>query len=261
MHKKIILITLLIAALLYSCKTSEDLTYLKDMNDQELQDYLPKKPVDYRIKQNDNLYVKILTMNQEVNMLFSQSQSLQSNIGTQQMYGDPTSQFLNGNIVDQNGEVTLPILGKIKVEGFTISEAQNVVNKRAGEYLKEYTVQVKLLSYKFTMLGEFRSPGVYYNYNNNITLLEAISRAGGVTDFSKLNRIMLVRPTPKGYKTFKIDLSSKKMLASEAFYIQPDDVIYAGPDKNKNISLNSVTYSLLLSSLTTLLVILQFFRL
>ena len=49
------------AIALFSCKTSEDLTYLKDMNDQELQDHLPKKPADYRIKQNDNLYVKILT--------------------------------------------------------------------------------------------------------------------------------------------------------------------------------------------------------
>jgi len=260
MHKKIIL-SLFLAVALFSCKTSEDLTYLKDMNDQELQDQLPKKPADYRIKQNDNLYVKILTMNPEVNMLFSQSQSLQSTIGTQQMYSDPTSQFLNGNIVDKNGEITLPILGNIKVEGLTVSEAQAIVNKKAGEYLKEYTVQVKLLSFKITMLGEFRMPGVYYNYNNNITVLEAISRAGGVTDFSRLSRVMVVRTTPAGYKSFKIDLASKKLLESEAFYLQPDDIVYAGPDKNKNISLNSTTYSLLLSSLTTLLVIMQFFKL
>ena len=72
---------------------------------------------------------------------------------------------------------------------------------------------------------------------------------------------MVVRPTSLGYKSIKIDLASKKLLASEAFYLQPNDVVYAGPDKNKNISLNSVTYSLLLSSLTTLLVIMQFFKL
>jgi polysaccharide export outer membrane protein len=259
MLKKIIF-PLLLAIALFSCKTSEDMAYLKDMSDKELQDHIPQKPVEYRIKKDDNLYVKILTTNPEVNMLFSQSQSMQSAIGTQQMYGDLTSQFLNGNIVDQNGEITLPILGNIRLEGLTIPEAQAAVNKKAGDFLKEYTVQVKLLSFKITMVGEFRSPGIYYNYNNNITILEAISKAGGITDYGKINNLMVVRPTPEGYKSYLIDLSSEKILTSEAFYLQPDDVIYARPDKNKNIALNSLTYSLLLSSITTLLVLLQYFK-
>lgn len=261
MLKKIIF-SLFLAIALFSCKTSEDLTYLKDMNDQELQDHLPQKPADYRIKQNDNLYVKIITQNAEVNNLFSQNPASTQYLGSQQQsFADPSNQFINGNIVDQKGEISLPILGKVKVEGFTVPEAQDTINKKAGEYLKEYIVQVRLMSFKITMLGEFRSPGVLYNYNNYITVLEAISRAGGVTDFSRLNRVMVVRTTPAGYKSFKIDLASKKLLTSEAFYLQPDDIVYAGPDKNKNISLNSVTFSLLLSSLTTLLVIMQFFKL
>ncbi|MCK9412258.1 MAG: polysaccharide biosynthesis/export family protein [Prolixibacteraceae bacterium] len=252
---------ILLAIALFSCKTSKDLTYLKDMSDQELQDHLPKKPAEYRIKENDNLYVKIVTQNAEVNNLFSQNPVSTAYLGNQQQsFSDPSNQFINGNIVDQKGEITLPILGKIKVEGFTVSEAQDAIHKKAEEYLKDYIVQVKLMSFKITMLGEFRSPGVIYNYNNNFTVLEAISRAGGVTDYSKLNQIMVIRPTPAGYKSFKLDLSSEKLLTSEAFYLQPDDLVYAGPDKNKNISLNATTYSLLLSSITTLLVIMQFFR-
>ena len=251
---------LLLAIALFACKTSEDMAYLKDMSDKELQDHIPQKPVEYRIKQNDNLYVNILTTNPEVNMLFSPSHNPLSSTGTQQMYGDLTSQFLNGNLVDQNGEITLPILGNIRLEGLTVAEAQAAVNKKAGEFLKEYTVQVKLLSFKFTCVGEFRSPGIYYNYNNNITILEAISKAGGITDFGKINNLMVVRQTPEGYKSYLIDLASEKILNSEAFYLQPDDVIYARPDKNKNIALNAVTYSLLLSSITTLLVLLQYFK-
>jgi len=258
---KYLLPLLLLAMALYSCKTSEDMAYLKDMTDQELQDHVPQKPVEYRIRPNDILYVKILTMNPEINMLFNQSQSSQySSVGTQQMYGDLTSQYLNGSIVDLKGEITLPILGNIKMEGLTIAEAQAAVNKKAGEQLKEYTVQVKLLSFKYTLVGEFRSPGIYYNYNNNITILEAISRAGGITDYGKINNLMVVRTTPAGYKSYLIDLASEKILTSEAFYLQPDDVIYARPDKNKNIALNAVTYSLLLSSITTLLVLMQYFK-
>jgi len=257
---KYLLPLLLLAMALYACKTSEDMAYLKDMTDQELQDHVPQKPVEYRIRPNDILYVKILTMNPEINMLFSQSQSLTYTAGTQQMYGDLTSQFLNGNIVDLKGEITLPILGNIKLEGLTVAEAQATVNKKAGEQLKEYTVQVKLLSFKFSMVGEFRSPGIYYNYNNNITILEAISRAGGINDYGKINNLMVVRTTPAGYKSYLVDLASEKILTSEAFYLQPDDVIYARPDKNKNIALNSVTYTLLLSSITTLLVLMQYFK-
>lgn len=245
--------------LLFSCKSSEELIYLKDMQDKELLNGIPTTPPEYKIKVSDNLYVKIVTLDESVNAMFNQTQG-QSGGNSSQMYSDPANKFLNGNIVDKKGEITLPIIGSVKVEGLSIPDAQAAVIIKAANFLKEYTVQVKMLNYKITMMGEFRSPGVYYNYNNSISILEAVTLAGNVTDFGKISKLTIIRPTPEGYKSYMVDLSSKNLMASEVFYLQPDDVVYAGPDKNKKLAVNMPTITLFFTTITTLLVVLQFFR-
>jgi len=119
---------------------------------------------------------------------------------------------------------------------------------------------VKVLSFKVTVLGELRSPGVYYNYSSSMTVLEAIGMAGGVTDNARLSQLLVVRRTPTGSKSYRIDLSEKKLLSSDAYYLQPDDVIYVNADKLKNLNLTLPVYSFLLSGVTTLMVLLQYFR-
>ena len=74
------------------------------------------------------------------------------------------------------------------------------------------TVECKLLSFKFTVIGEVRAPGAYINYNNYLTVLEAIGRAGGVGDFGNRDRALVVRPVDKGSKTYRINLQDKNLL-------------------------------------------------
>ena len=111
------------------------------------------------------------------------------------------------------------------------------------------------MSYKVTVMGEVKNPGTYYNYSNNITVLEAISMANGITDFASISRVLVMRPTDKGSKSYRLNMTSKELLASEAFFLLPNDVVYVEPDKYKNVKLNSTTYSLALSSVTALLAI------
>lgn len=240
---------------LFSCRSNRDLVYLRDMNGFEQHIGLPGPVPYYRIKTNDNLYVNIQTLNPEVNQLFNPVQGVQ---GAQQIYAQPSGQYLNGYHVDSRGNIVLPIIGSVALAGLTIDEAQNIIQKKANEYLKEATVRVKLLSYKVTVMGEVKSPGVYYNYNNNFTVLEAISMANGITDYAGIKKVLVVRPTAKGSKSYRLDLSSKQLLASEAFFLQPNDVVYVQPERAKNFRLNTPVYSLFLSTVTTLLVILRF---
>ena len=144
----------------------------------------------------------------------------------------------------KNGEITLPILGKVsKWKALTVSEAPRyAVNKKAGEYSERIYGSGKAaeLINSPCSVSFVHCRGLCTTITTTSRFLEAISRAGGVTDFSRLNRIMVVRTTSAGYKSFKIDLASvRNCWSSEAFYLQPDDIVYAGPDKNKNISLNS----------------------
>ena len=254
-----ITILLLMLTLSFSCKTRKDLLYLHDIKDMEIQN-VPGPSPEYRIKPGDNLYVNIQSLNPIVNQLFNPTQSTAGSGGTQQAYGNPVSQFISGYIVDPSGAITLPVIGVVKVAEKTAIEAQAFVQEKAGTYLKDASVQVKVLSFKVTVLGELRTPGVYYNYSSSMTVLEAIGMAGGVTDNAQIAQLLIVRRTPTGSKSFRIDLSKKKLLASEAYYLQPDDVIYVNADKLKNINLTLPAYSFILSGITTLMVLLQYFR-
>jgi polysaccharide export outer membrane protein len=110
-----------------------------------------------------------------------------------------------------------------------------------------------------SVLGEVRTPGVYYNYNNTLTVLEAIGMAGGTTDYSKLTHVMVVRQTESKVHPYMLDLTSKDILYSEAFYLKANDVVVIRPQKLKNVRLNASYYTLGISSISTILLILNFF--
>jgi polysaccharide biosynthesis/export protein len=252
-------ILLLLIPLCFSCKTRKDLLYLQDIKDQEVQN-LPGPSPEYRIRPDDNLYVNIQTLNAAVNQLFNPLQGTSGSGGIQQTFGNPASQFISGYTVDPTGAITLPVIGAVMVAGKTAIQVQAFIQEKASIYLKDASVQVKVLSFKVTILGELRSPGVYYNYSSSMTVLEAIGMAGGVTDNAQLSQLLVVRRTPTGSKSYRLDLSEKKLLASEAYYLQPNDVIYVNADKLKNIRLTTPTYTFVLSAITTLMVLLQYFR-
>jgi polysaccharide export outer membrane protein len=211
----------------------------------------------YLLKVNDNLFVDILTQNAEVNALFNPTKSAY-NSGTSQNYGDASSQLLNGFQVDRQGHITLPIIGQVKVEGLTLSQAEEAIQQQADEYLNDATVKVKLLSFKYTVLGEVNSPGVYYNYNAVFTVLDAISVAKGETDYSQLNQVRVLRTTATGKQVYEIDFRTKDFMRSDAFYLLPNDVVYVQADKNKALKVNYSLYSLIFSSISALILLLNY---
>jgi len=258
MQKQLLLILVCLTGLFFtSCKTSKDMVYLNNTNDQEVLEGIPGRISEYIIKTNDNLYVDIQSMSPEVNAMFNPSKGAGMQSGTQQNYGQLSGQYLNGFQVDLSGNVNLPIIGKVALAGQSLKQARETIQVKADEYIKDATVKVKLLSFKVTVLGEVKRPGVYYNYNNNMTVLDGVSMASGVTDYGRIQKVLVLRPTDKGSKTFRLDLSNKKFLSSEAFFLQPNDVVYVEPDKYKNVKLNSPLYSLFLSTLSTLILVLN----
>lgn len=233
------------------------MVYLNNTKDQEVLKGIPSKLSEYLIKINDNLYVDIQSMSPEVNAMFNPAKGIPTQAGVQQNYGQLSGQYLNGFQVDLSGDVHLPVIGKIALAGLSLKQARESIQLRVDEYIKDATVKVKLLSFKVTVLGEVKKAGVYYNYSNNMTVLDGISMANGVTDYGRIQRVLVLRPSDEGSKTFRLDLSNKNFLSSEAFFLQPNDVVYVEPDKYKNVKLNSPIYSLFLSTLSTLILVLK----
>lgn len=154
--------------------------------------------------------------------------------------------------------IDLPLIGEISVIDKTEEEAKSIVQTKVAEYYKGATIKLKILTYKFSILGEVRNPGVYYNYNKYLTILEAISMANGLSDYAHLRNVLIIRHSVNGEKSFRLDLTKKEILSSEAFYLLPNDIVYIEPDKYKNFGLNSSVYSMALSAVTTSILILTY---
>lgn len=254
------LLLILLMATFFSCRSSKDLIYLKDASvTRTLISGLPSELTEHILKKGDILYVSIKSMNIEVNALFNPESNMESiNSMGYSKYSTPSGAYLYGFEIDPNGAVKLPMLGNLKVEAMTVAQAEVVVQKKADEFINDAIVKVKLLNFEITVMGEVRNPGVYFNYKNSITVLEALALANGSTDFASIKKVMVIRPGAKGNQSFMLDLSSKDSFMSEAFYLRSNDYVIVQPDKYKNFQLNSQAYSLIFSSLSMLLAVLVF---
>ena len=240
-----------------SCRSTKTMKYFQDVYDGVHQS-VPANAPEYLIKTEDNLYVNVQSMNMEVNQLFSPSKTASYGGGTQSDFGDLSSQYLNGYPVNRQGMILLPVIGEVSVVGLSEELARDAVQKKLSEYFKDATVKVKILTYKITVLGEVKNPGVYYNYEKSITVLDALGRANGTTDDASIRKLLVLRTTPKGRKSYRLDLTGGKMMTSEAFYLLPNDVIYIEPDKYKNHTINTSTFSLTLAAISTTILILSY---
>ena len=238
-----------------SCRSTRDMKFFQNMGDHELTG-LAVKPTEYLIKPDDNLYIDIQSMNPEVDIILSPSKS--SVYGTQSNYGDLPGQYLNGYQVNDKGMIRLPVIGDVVVVDKTEEGAKTAIQQKVDEYYKNATVKVKILTYQISVLGEVRNPGVYHNYNKSITILDAICLANGTSDYASIRKVLVIRPTAKGNKSFRLDLTKKEMLVSEAYYLLPNDIVYVEPDRYKNFNLNTTVYSMALSVITTTILILTY---
>ena len=254
MKQQIIIIGVIYILILFSsCMQTKHIIYLQDVDDDKTTNIFEKQQLDYKIQPHDILYVKIISINKEIVALFNNVENLY------QAWTNEASLYINGFSVNDTGYVNLPILGKIQVIDLTIEEAQEIIQSHTDKYLKDATAIVKLINFKVTILGEVRKPGVYKVYNDQITILEALGMAGDITDFGNKKNVLLIRSTKNNSQTIRIDLTDKNLLASNSYFMLPNDVIYIEPVKSKAFRLSAPSISIVLSSITTLILILRLF--
>jgi polysaccharide export outer membrane protein len=207
----------------FSCITKEQLTYLQSPN------ISTKSPVQfnnqresYLVQNNDVLSIDIVSPEDP-----AASEIFNREAGGGQAGMDPAAQlFLKGYSVDNEGNISLPLIGKLRVAGSSVEDITYRVQEVVKNYLRNSTVIVKLVSFKVTVLGDVRNPGTYYVYNNQATILEGLGMAGDLTDNADRKGIKLIRQNDKGSEAVLIDLTSENTLRSPYFYLQPNDVIY-----------------------------------
>lgn len=258
--KQLLLILTAALFLASSCTSQKKLAYLNNLPETNGEEYFTMAVPDYKIQPRDILYISVRAMNTE-GIITDYLSGGRASVGSNNMQYE-SSQFISGYDVDSKGNINLPVLGDIKVEGFTLESLRDSLQLLFIKNYPNSTVECKLLSFKFTVIGEIRSPGTYINYNNYLTVLEAIGRAGGIGDYGRRDRILVVRPTDGGTRTFRLDLHDKKILSSEAYFLLPNDVVIIEPESKKIFNLNVPTFSFILttvtSAITTTLLLINF---
>ena len=242
-----------------SCTSQKELTYLNNLDTTSVQQFFPKERPNYRVQYQDILYVNFFTLNQEMNELLNPGGG---STNATYMFRDESSTYIHGYTVSDSGYISLPILGDIKVYGNTISEVKSAIEVRAKQYLKNAVVNVRLLSFKFTVIGEVNRPGTYNNYNNQLTVLEAIGMAGDITDYGNRKKVLVLRPKKAGTHTYRINLQDKDLLQSEGYFLLPNDIVVVEPIKSKPFQLNIPAISLIisttLSTVSTMVLLINF---
>jgi polysaccharide biosynthesis/export protein len=241
----IIIISILLMA---ACTSQKKLAYLQNLPEPTGQESFPMEIPDYKIQPRDVLYItaKAMTPDGTIKDFLSTTGTSAANLTRADVGGS-----LYGYDVDSQGNIAIPGIGEIKVSGLMLEETRLKIQELVDKVYLNATVECKLLSFKFTVIGEVRAPGAYINYNNFLTVLEAIGRAGGVGDYGNRDRALVIRPYDKGTKTFRINLQDKNLLTSEAYFLLPNDVVIIEPMPQKIFNMNLPTISFIIN--TTLL--------
>ncbi len=201
------------------------------------------------------LYVQIITQDATVSSLFNNrgmGSSLQSN-----MFGSESGNYLYGYSISDSGYIQLPVLGKLRIAELTINQCRDLIQIQTEKYLKDGIAVVKLLSFKVTILGEVKKPGVITNLKDNLTIFEGLGLAGDFTDYAQRTNVLLMRQTPDGITTTRVNLQDKNLLFSEAYYLVPNDILVVEPRKGKLFNMNAPNVAISLSIISTTLLLIN----
>jgi polysaccharide export outer membrane protein len=240
-----------------SCVSLKKSIYLQGDIAKALEDiedaYQPDKS-DYLIKPNDNLYIRVTSLDERT------SAFLNSDAGTVSTRIDnPMAASLAGYRVDPDGSIDFPFVGKIYVANLTLSEVRNKIQLAVSKFIEESSVNVKLLNDNITIIGEVNEPGRFLLYAEEVNILEAISMAGDMTDFSNRKKVRLIRQDGDTPQMIIINTLDENIMFSPYYYLKPGDIVYVEPRRLKSWSLSSIPIGLTLTFLNTAILLYTFY--
>jgi len=236
-----------------SCIPTKKQTYLQAPEDSDtIVSFFKQQQFEYKIKSGDKLYINITSADQERLMLLSTS----SNNNQQQ----PSAIYLNSFNVNEKGFVFLPLIGNINVVDKNVYEIEEMILDEISKYINSTSilVNVKLVNFNITIMGEVNNPGHYSVYEDKINIFEAVSMGGDMTWTADRSDVLLIRENVDGSEIIHMDLLEDEILLSEYYYLLPGDIVYVKPVKNKNLVFVRDPYTFILSVISTLILIATF---
>ena len=232
MKIKRLLLLLALSLLVASCTSYKNVPYLQ--NPEAVNDFEEVLPLyDAKIMPKDLLSITVNTTDPKAATPFNLTVQTPINAALTNI-STTTQPTMQQYLVNNKGEIDFPVIGRLEVGGLTKNEAEDLIRERLKPYLKESPiVTVRMSNYKISVLGEVARPGSFTIGNEKVNVLEALAMAGDMTVYGVRSEVAVTREVD-GVRTIEyLDLTSKDLFNSPAFYIQQNDVIYVKPNKYK----------------------------
>jgi len=244
-----LLIIFLSCVIVSSCIPHKDTIYLQN-KENSIYDSIPNNLTEvqkpYRVQVNDILNVRVKAIDQKTVEILNPSGDANLNAGSAERA------YFDGFTVDVHGNIRIPTLGYLNVLGFTTEEIEKIIETRLLEEQFKTTanifVTVKLAGLRFTANGEVGSPGSRVLFTERVNIFEAIANVGEIPITGNKKNVKIIRQYPQGQKIHSLDLTDINVMKSPYYYIQPNDIIYVEPLKQKSIGTGETA----VSSLTTI---------
>lgn len=235
---KRIFLFLIFVGLFSSCVSKKRLTYLQDSEGTVEIDtsYYRIQRKLYRVQPNDILSISIKSFDDEISARFNAS----LNPGQAGNLGDLIF-YLNGIQVNFNGEIEMPVIGLVNVSGKSTEEIKALLTTILQDYFKDEAVyvSVQLSGIRFSIIGDVNTPGKYVAYQNQLNIFEALAMAGDITVVGDRKKVQIIRQEVGGLRTIELDLTSKNVLSSKDFFVQPNDIINIKPLAVKSLGIGT----------------------
>lgn len=225
--KKLILLLLILSMM--SCASKRDVLYLQDLEETELVK-IDSIFSTTRIQSSDILYIQLTAFDDESLDPFRFQKSGQSS----RSYNVNMEALKTvGYLVDKQGDIDFPNLGKISVSGKTSGEVAEVLKEAISEYVTDPTVSVRIINFKVAVLGEVQRPGMFNLNEEGLTLPQALSLAGDLTINGERHKVLIIR-NEGGERVYKyIDLTQSDWMNSPFYYLKQNDVVYVQPNNSR----------------------------
>ncbi|MBC30829.1 MAG: sugar transporter [Muricauda sp.] len=215
------IIALLVSAFICSCAARQDVVYFQDITDYET--LVNQNTSETKFKVDDVVSIFVSTLDPEASAPFNLFRGAQEGgiVPEQVSY-----------IVDKNGEIDFPVIGKLKIEGLSPIETRALLREKLSDYLKDPIINIRLQNFTVTVLGAVNRPGTYPVNGEQITIFEALGLAGDIVIKGRRDNVRVIRDfgDTKVYHT--INLNNKDAFKSPAYYLTQNDLVYVEPNKS-----------------------------
>ena len=227
--KNLIIFAVMVLALT-GCKTAtqNNLSYFRNLGDAASGVMPQGSGYDIKIAPEDELSIVISSAVPEATAMYNQPQA---NIARRGDYNTQPMPRLQTYIVDKQGDIMMPVLGKLNVAGKSTSEIEQMITSRLSSTVKDPFVRVELTGFYVNVMGEVKNPHRIFVNSQRYTLLDALSEAGDLTEYGERSKVIVIREENGKQMYHRLDLSDNNVFSSPYFYLQQNDVVYVEPNQ------------------------------